>query len=302
HLRSRRRARSRTDCRGRLDRRAQGTGRAHLRGTGEGGCGGVCRASGRRGDAVPGERRRPDARLRSRERRRHARSAADLSRRARRRRAGPAPAQQPAHARRRLRARDRRVMSLVHDQSYRRYTGARRPIGRAWIVILRTTLGALFARRPLIGLLLLSWVPFLVRTVQIYVVESYPQAVEVLAVSPRTFRDFIDFQGLFAFFVTIYAGSGLIAGDRRVNALQIYLSKPLLRTEYIAGKLGALMVCLALVTLVPAVMLLIMQVLMAGNLALHRAAPGLLPAVLLASMLRIVVPAMVMVALSSLST
>ena len=193
-------------------------------------------------------------------------------------------------------------MSLVHDQSYRRYTGARRPIGRAWIVILRTTLGALFARRPLIGLLLLSWVPFLVRTVQIYVVESYPQAVEVLAVSPRTFRDFIDFQGLFAFFVTIYAGSGLIAGDRRVNALQIYLSKPLLRTEYIAGKLGALMVCLALVTLVPAVMLLIMQVLMAGNLALHRAAPGLLPAVLLASMLRIVVPAMVMVALSSLST
>lgn len=193
-------------------------------------------------------------------------------------------------------------MSLVHDQSYRRYTGARRPIGRAWIVILRTTLSALFARRPLIGLLLLSWVPFLVRTVQIYVVESYPQAVEVLAVSPRTFRDFIDFQGLFAFFVTIYAGSGLIAGDRRVNALQIYLSKPLLRTEYIAGKLGALMVCLALVTLVPAVMLLIMQVLMAGNLALHRAAPGLLPAVLLASMLRIVVPAMVMVALSSLST
>lgn len=193
-------------------------------------------------------------------------------------------------------------MSLVHDQSYRRYTGARRPIGRAGIVILRTTLGALFARRPLIGLLLLSWVPFLVRTVQIYVVESYPQAVEVLAVSPRTFRDFIDFQGLFAFFVTIYAGSGLIAGDRRVNALQIYLSKPLLRTEYIAGKLGALMVCLALVTLVPAVMLLIMQVLMAGNLALHRAAPGLLPAVLLASMLRIVVPAMVMVALSSLST
>src|SRR5690606_77942 len=154
----------------------------------------------------------------------------------------------------------------------------------------------------LIGLLLLSWVPFLVRTVQIYVVESYPQAVEVLAVSPRTFRDFIDFQGLFAFFVTIYAGSGLIAGDRRVNALQIYLSKPLLRTEDIAGKLGALTVCLALVTLVPAVMLLIMQVLMAGNLALHRAAPGLLPAVLLASMLRIVVPAMVMVALSSLST
>ena len=34
--------------------------------------------------------------------------------------------------------------------------------------------------------------------------------------------------------------AGLIANDRRANALQIYLSKPLMRMEYIGGKLGIL--------------------------------------------------------------
>ena len=34
---------------------------------------------------------------------------------------------------------------------------------------------------------------------------------------------------LFVFFITVYVGAGLIANDRRANALQIYLSKPLTR-------------------------------------------------------------------------
>ena len=47
----------------------------------------------------------------------------------------------------------------------------------------------------------------------------------------------------------IYVGAGLIANDRRANALQIYLSKPLMRTEYIAGKLAMLFAFLLFVTL-----------------------------------------------------
>ncbi|MCC7042662.1 MAG: hypothetical protein IT183_02290 [Acidobacteria bacterium] len=193
-------------------------------------------------------------------------------------------------------------MSPVHDQSYRRYTGGRHPLGRAWGVILRHGLRTFLSRKVFLGLLLLAWVPFLVRSVQIYAVVTYPQAGQVLPVSPQMFRSFVDFQGLFAFFVTVYVGAGLIAADRRANALQVYLSKPLLRLEYIAGKLGILMFYLAMVTLLPALFLLVMQVVLAGNLDLHRANPGLVPAVVLASMLRVVVPAVAMLALSSLST
>ena len=193
-------------------------------------------------------------------------------------------------------------MSPVHDQSYRRYQGTRLPLGRAWLVILRASLRALIGRRVLLALVLLAWIPFLVRTVQIYFVVSYPQAGTLLPITPAMFRDFVDFQGFFAFFVTIYVGAGLIAADRRANALQLYLAKPLLRIEYIAGKLTTLMIVLAMVTLAPALMLLLMQVVLAGTLDLHRTAPTLVPAVVLASMLRIIVPAMAMLALSSLST
>ena len=193
-------------------------------------------------------------------------------------------------------------MSPVHDQSYRRYRGLRLPLGRAWLVILRRSLRTFLSRKVFLGLLLLAWVPFLVRSVQIYAVVTYPQAAQALPVSPQMFRNFVDFQGLFAFFVTVYVGAGLIAADRRANALQLYLSKPLLRVEYIAGKLGALMVYLAFVTLLPGLMLLVMQIVLSGSLDLHRAYPGLAPAVVLASLLRIVVPATAMLALSSLST
>ncbi len=193
-------------------------------------------------------------------------------------------------------------MSPVHDQSYRRYRGTKQPLGRAWMVILRHGLRVFLTRRVFLGLLLLAWVPFLVRSVQIYAVVTYPQAGQVLPVTPEMFRNFVDFQGLFAFFVTVFVGAGLIANDRRANALQVYLSKPLLRLEYVMGKLGILMIYLSLVTVLPALLLLVMQVVLSGNLDLHRAHPGLVPAVVLASLLRVIVPAVAMLALSSLST
>ena len=86
-----------------------------------------------------------------------------------------------------------------------------------------------------------------------------------LAPTPDTFRQFLDQQEIFVFFITVYVGAGLIANDRRANALQIYLSKPLTRAEYIFGKLAILMSFLLLVTWVPAIVLLIVQIAFAGN-------------------------------------
>ena len=51
----------------------------------------------------------------------------------------------------------------------------------------------------------------------------------MLAPDAKMFRDFLEQQDFFVFFITIYVGAGLIANDRRANALQIYLSKPLMR-------------------------------------------------------------------------
>ena len=83
------------------------------------------------------------------------------------------------------------------------------------------------------------------------------------------------------FFVTIYVGAGLIANDRRANALQLYLSKPMTSAEYIAGKLAILFLFLVSVTFLPAMMLLLTQAMFAGSLTFVRNNLYLLPAITL---------------------
>lgn len=188
----------------------------------------------------------------------------------------------------------------IHDQGYRRYRGDRVPNGRTWMVIARTGVRAFFHKRAFLGLLLLSWMPFFARALQIYAVANLPQAA-FLALTPETFRQFLQQQQIFVFFITVYVGSGLIANDRRANALQIYLSKPLTRSEYVLGKLTVLMTFLLFVTWVPATLLLIVQALFAGSFAFVRDNLYLFPAITLLSFTQVVMVAASMLALSSLS-
>src|SRR5205807_355255 len=83
--------------------------------------------------------------------------------------------------------------------------------------------------------------------------------------------------------------------------LQIYLSKPLTRAEYVAGKLAILLAFLLLVTLVPALLLLVVQMMFAGSVAFLRANLFLIPAITLFSLIEVVVASVTMLALSSLS-
>ncbi len=188
----------------------------------------------------------------------------------------------------------------IHDQGYRRYAGRREPHGRRWWVIARAGIVARLRERLFLGLLLFAWAPFLVRAVQIYVAANFSQA-GILAATAETFREFLDQQSIFVFIVTAYVGSGLIANDRRANALQIYLSKPLTRLEYITGKLVTLVVFLIAVTFVPAILLLLLQMMFAGSAAFIRANLFLIPAITLFSLIQVLLSAFTMLALSSLS-
>ena len=191
-------------------------------------------------------------------------------------------------------------MSPIHDQSYRRYAGRRRPHGQSWMIIARAGLAARLAQWRFIGLLLAAWIPFLVRVAQLYAASSFSQA-SFLQPTPATFRQFLDQQGLFVFFVTIAAGAGAIANDRRANALQIYLSKPITRIEYVTGKLVVLLVALLAVTWLPAMLLLLVQAILAGSVSFIRSNAFLIPAITLYSAVQVLVSSFTMLALSSLS-
>ena len=189
----------------------------------------------------------------------------------------------------------------IHDQSYRRYLGQRAALGRSWAVIAEAGIRNMLRRRVFLGLLLFAWIPFVVRAVQVYFAANYPQTPEFFQPDAEMFRDFLGQQDFFVFVMTIYAGAGLIANDRRANALQIYLSKPLLRAEYIAGKAAVLFTFVMLITWLPAILLLVLQVMFKGSFDFMRANLFLLPAITVATLLQAMLATFTMLALSSLS-
>jgi ABC-2 type transport system permease protein len=189
----------------------------------------------------------------------------------------------------------------IHDQSYRRYQGDRSPDGRAWTVIAAAGIKSMLAKRKFLGLLLLAWLPFIVRAVQLYLAANFSQMASVIAPSAETFREFLEQQNVFVFFITIFTGAGLIANDQRANALQIYLSKPLSRVEYVAGKFAVLACFLLLVTWLPAVLLVLLQVAFAGNVTFLKANLFVLPAITVFAIAQVLLAAFTMLALSSLS-
>ena len=188
----------------------------------------------------------------------------------------------------------------IHDQGYRRYSGARVLRARSWSVIARAGIAERLRERRFLALLLVAWLLFFVRAVQIYFGTTFVRA-SFFAPSAETFHSFLTQQRLFVFFITIYAGAGLIASDRQANALQLYLSKPITRHDYIVGKLATLAAFLIAVTWVPAMMLLMLQVLFSGSLEFVSTHPRLVPAITITAALQVALASMIMLALSSLS-
>jgi ABC-2 type transport system permease protein len=168
------------------------------------------------------------------------------------------------------------------------------------MVIARHGILTILRKRLFVGLLLLALIRFLYYAVRIYISANYPQ-MAIVSMTAESFCDFLDGQGFFVFVITVWVGAGLIANDKRANALQIYLSKPLTRTEYIAGKAVVLTAFLLLVTWLPAVLLLALQVAFSGSLTFLRQNLYLFPAVTVFALLQVFVSAFLMLALSSMS-
>jgi ABC-2 type transport system permease protein len=168
------------------------------------------------------------------------------------------------------------------------------------MVIARTGIRTILRKRLFLGLLLMAWIPFVVGAVMVYLNASFPQFT-LLAMTAQRFREFLGTQDIFVFFITIWVGAGLVANDKRANALQIYLSKPLTRTEYIIGKLVILSAFLLLVTWVPAILLLLLQLAFSGSFTFLRQNLYLFPAVTVFSCLQVLTSAFTILALSSLS-
>jgi ABC-2 type transport system permease protein len=143
----------------------------------------------------------------------------------------------------------------IYDQGYRRYE-AREPLRRVrfW-PITREALRLVLAKRAFLGLLAASFIPFVVRVIQIYIVTRVPEAGRILPIDGRLFGDFLNQQIGFTLLLSIFGASGLVANDLRTGAILVYLSRPLTQRDYVLGKLGVPMALNLAVTLVPGLLL-----------------------------------------------
>jgi ABC-2 type transport system permease protein len=189
----------------------------------------------------------------------------------------------------------------IYEQTYRRYE-AREPLRavRFW-PITREALRIILARRAFLALLAGSWIPFIVRVVQIYVVTRFPEAGRILPVDGRLFGEFLNQQIVFTLLLSIFGGAGLIANDLRTGAILVYLSRPLTRRDYVLGKLGVLLALNLSVTLVPGLLLYAIALALAPELFLKWSLAWIAPAVVLHSAVVSLSLSLLALAVSSLS-
>ena len=189
----------------------------------------------------------------------------------------------------------------IYDQGYRRYE-ARGPLHqiRFW-PITREALRLILAKRAFLGLIAVSFLPFIVRVIQIYIVTRFPEAGRVLPVDGRLFGEYLNTQIGLALFLTIFGGAGLIANDLRTGAILVYLSRPLTRRDYVLGKLSVLLALNASVTLVPALLLYLIGLALAPEQYLAWSLWWIGPAILLHGTLICVSISLLSLAVSSLT-
>jgi hypothetical protein len=189
----------------------------------------------------------------------------------------------------------------IYDQGYRRYE-ARSPLHqiRFW-PITREALRLILAKRAFLGLLAVSFLPFVIRVGQIYIVTRFPEAGRILPIDGRLFGDFLNQQIGFTILLSIFGASGLIANDLRTGAILVYLSRPLTQRDYIAGKLLVPLLLNLAVTLVPGLVLYAAGLALAPDQYLKWDLWWIAPAVVVPAVAVSLVVSLVTLAISSLS-
>jgi len=149
----------------------------------------------------------------------------------------------------------------IHNQGYRRRGAVPAVSGFRAAPIARLAFKQIVMRRLLIVLLAVSFAPMLLEAPLIYGYIRYPEVVAtVLWPLPQLFGVGVIVQAFFAALVTVWAGTSLVADDFRTGALLVYLARPLTRLDYVAGKLGVLVVLNLVVTALPMLLMWVLAV------------------------------------------
>lgn len=160
----------------------------------------------------------------------------------------------------------------VYERTWRPYDGPRTPLRWRPLVITRYALMDVFQSRAFTGFFALAVVPSLIGLLVVYL-SNNQQLIASLG-APTEFVDglvtvFVRFlflwQAVPAFIITVIVSPNLIGPDIHDHALPLYFSRPITRTGYAVGKLLVVATLLAPLTLLPGLLVYLLQSLMKGG-------------------------------------
>jgi len=156
----------------------------------------------------------------------------------------------------------------VYERGYTHWKPSEGRALPAWLVIARRGVTEPLKRRWLLVLILMAWVPAIVKGGIIYFKLKAGNLTDLLgggwaSIGPDGFLSFLEGQRFFVFALLAIVGAGLIASDRRDNGLSLYFSRPLSLVDYLGGKAGIILFFYCLITLLPVWVLCLMAYLIA---------------------------------------
>jgi len=160
----------------------------------------------------------------------------------------------------------------VYKRTYKAYHGPLTPAWSRFTVLSRYGLSTLFNSRPFTAYTVLCFLPFLVGLAYIYIVHS-AAAQAVLGIGktiPGTvnnvwFVSFLAIEAWMGFLLAAWGWPGMITKDFANHSVQLYLSRPISRTEYLFGKVSVLATLLSCTTWIPALLLFFVKAQLQGH-------------------------------------
>jgi len=135
----------------------------------------------------------------------------------------------------------------VYERVWRRYADTLTPVKGRFLVITRFALGNAFSSRIFAAFYAASFLPSLAGLFLVYfshnlgLLQQIGLTSELMGGLTMTFfRYLFMWQALPAFFVMVILAPSLVAPDLANSALQLYLSRPINRMDYVVGTLAVL--------------------------------------------------------------
>jgi ABC-2 type transport system permease protein len=160
----------------------------------------------------------------------------------------------------------------VYKRTYKTYDGPLTPSWSRFGVVARYSFATLFKSRIFTGFTVLSFFPLLIAVAQIYFIHN-PLAQSLLdmrmgnllKIDNRWFAQFLAVQAWMGFMLAAGATPGMVSKDFANHALQLYLSRPLSRLEYLLGKIAVIATLLSAITWIPGLLLFALQAQLEGH-------------------------------------